>query len=89
MNEVPKPICDQRYHKPNPGRICCEECCCHLTTSYLVGVRDHGGRHAASISRDYENVKAVAEAWSSVIRMCSAALSAMPEERDTAHFKRN
>ena len=43
----------------------------------------------ASISRDYENVKAVAEAWSSVIRMCSAALSAMPEERDTAHFKRN
>jgi len=54
MNEVPKPICDQRYHKPNPSRICCEECCCHLTTSYLVGVRDNGGRHDRCSGRRHQ-----------------------------------
>jgi hypothetical protein len=31
-----EPLSPQRYHKPSPGRIGCEECCCHLTTSYLV-----------------------------------------------------
>jgi hypothetical protein len=34
---LPEPLGPQRYHKPNPGRIGCEECYCHLTTSYLVG----------------------------------------------------
>ena len=54
MNEVPKPVCHQRYHKPNPSRICCEECCCHLTTSYLVGVRDNGGRHDRCSGRRHQ-----------------------------------
>jgi protocatechuate 3,4-dioxygenase beta subunit len=42
---LPEALSPQRHHKPNPGRIGCEEYCCHLTASCLVGVRDHGGRH--------------------------------------------
>src|SRR4029077_9582014 len=34
---LPAPLSPQRYHKPNPGRIGCEEYCCHLATSYFVG----------------------------------------------------
>src|SRR6185312_9675590 len=33
---LPEPLSPQRHHKPNPGRIGCEECCCHLTTSYEI-----------------------------------------------------
>ena len=40
--------------RPNTGRIGCEECCCHLTTSYLVGVRDHGGRHDRCSGRRHQ-----------------------------------
>ena len=51
---LPEPLSPQRYHKPSPGRIGCEECCCHLTTSYLVGVRDHGGRHDRCSGRRHQ-----------------------------------
>ena len=51
---LPEPLSPQRYHKPSPGRISCEECCCHLTTSYLVGVRDHGGRHDRCSGRRHQ-----------------------------------
>jgi hypothetical protein len=31
------PHCDQRYRQRNPCyRVSCQECCCHLTTWYLV-----------------------------------------------------
>ena len=51
---LPEPLSPQRYHKPSPGRIGCEECCCHLTTSYLVGVRDYGGRHDRCSGRRHQ-----------------------------------
>src|SRR6201981_492770 len=51
---LPEPLGPQRYHKPSPGRIGYEECCCHLTTSYLVGVRDHGGRHDRCSGRRHQ-----------------------------------
>jgi hypothetical protein len=51
---LPEPLSPQRHHKPNPGRIGCEECCCHLTTSYLIGVRDHGSRHDRCSGRRHQ-----------------------------------
>ena len=51
---LPEPLSPPRYHKPSPGRIGCEECCCHLTTSYLVGVRDYGGRHDRCSGRRHQ-----------------------------------
>ena len=51
---LPEPLSPQRYHKPSPGRIGCEECCYHLTTSYLVGVRDHRGRHDRCSGRRHQ-----------------------------------
>jgi hypothetical protein len=51
---LPETLSPQRYHKPSPGRIGCEECCCHPTPSYLVGVRDHGGRHDRCSSRRHQ-----------------------------------